>query len=52
VLEVNPGGQSWFLTSDAGREMQAEFGFDFYSQFNALDVIADRSIEIAREHAR
>jgi hypothetical protein len=52
VLEVNPGGQSWFLTSDAGKEMQAEFGFDFYSQFGALDLIADRSIEIAREHAR
>ena len=32
--------------------MQAQFGFDFYPQFNALDVIADRSIEIAREDAR
>ena len=52
LLEVNPGGQAWILTNDNGREMQAELGLDFYSQFNALDVIADRSIEIAREYAR
>ncbi len=52
VLEINPGGQAWILTNDSGVEMQAEFGLDFYSQFGALDVIADRSIEVAREHAR
>jgi len=52
VLEINPGGQAWILTNDSGIEMQAQFGFDFYPQFNALDVIADRSIEIAREYAR
>ena len=52
LLEVNPGGFAWILTNDNGREMQAEFGLDFYSQFKALDVIADRSIEIAREYAR
>jgi hypothetical protein len=52
ILEVNPGGQSWTLTSDAGVAMQAEFGIDFHGQFDALDLIADRSIEIAREYAR
>jgi glutathione synthase/RimK-type ligase-like ATP-grasp enzyme len=51
VLEINPGGQAWILTNDSGIEMQAQFGFDFYPQFNALDVIADRSIEIARTYA-
>ncbi len=39
------------LTSDSGVEMQAEFGLEFYAQFNALDLIADRSIEIARKYA-
>jgi hypothetical protein len=52
ILEVNPGGQSWTLTSDAGVAIQAEFGIDFHGQFDALDLIADRSIEIAREYAR
>lgn len=52
ILEVNPGGESWVLTNDSGVEKQAEFGFDHYTQFDALNVIADRSIEIAREYAR
>jgi hypothetical protein len=52
LMEINAGGNSWQFTSDSGLEIQAEFGLDFYSQFNALDVIADRSIEIAREYAR
>ena len=52
VLEVNPGGQSWTLTSDAGVAIREEFGLDFHAQFNALERIADRSIEVAREYAR
>jgi hypothetical protein len=52
LIEINAGGNSWLLTNDAGKEMQAEFGLDFYAQFNALDVVAERSIEIAREYAR
>jgi hypothetical protein len=52
VVEINAGGDSWALTNDSGLEMQAEFGLDFYSQFNALDAVAERSIEIAREYAR
>jgi hypothetical protein len=52
LIEINAGGGSWLLTGDAGKAMQAEFRLDFYSQFNALDVIAERSIEIARAHAR
>lgn len=51
LIEVNPGGQSWMLTNDAGQEMQTQFGIDFYTQFNALDLIADRSMEIVREYA-
>jgi hypothetical protein len=52
LMEVNMGGNSWQFTSDNGVAVQTEFSLDFYSQFNALDVIADRSIEIAREYAR
>ena len=52
VMEVNPSGNSWLLTNPSGRQMQAEFGLDFYGQFGALDVIAKRSIELVREHAR
>ena len=52
LMEINGGGNSWALTSDAGKEIQAQFGIDFYTQFEALDAIAERSIEIARQHAR
>jgi len=51
LIEINCGGNSWNLTSDAGKEIEAEFGFDFRGQFDALDLIAERSIAIAREHA-
>jgi len=51
VLEVNPMGDSWFLSSDAGRSMQAQFNLDLHSQFGALDVIYDASLEAARRHA-
>jgi len=52
LIEVNPGGHSWMFTSDAGVQMQFDFGLDFYGKFGALDLIADRSVEIAREYAR
>jgi len=52
VMEVNPSGNSWMLTNEHGRRMQTEFRLDFYTQFGALDVIAERSIELARAHAR
>jgi hypothetical protein len=52
VLETNPEGLAWMFTNSAGREIQSEFGLDFYAQFGALDLIADRSIAIAREYAR
>lgn len=51
LTECNPGGESWMLTSISGREIATEFNLDFYSQFNALDTIAQRSIEVARAAA-
>lgn len=51
VTEVNGGGHSWNLTSDAGLAISRQFGLDFHGQFGALDLIARRSIEMAREFA-
>jgi hypothetical protein len=52
VLEVNNGGHSWNFTSDAGLEVSRTFGLDYYAQFGALERIARRSVEVAREFAR
>lgn len=52
VLETNPYGDSWSLTTDSGAEMQKQFGLDFHAQFNALDAITEASIEMARRYAR
>jgi glutathione synthase/RimK-type ligase-like ATP-grasp enzyme len=48
VLELNPGGNSWFLTGVPGRAAKEEFGLDLYGQFGALDIIAERSMSVAR----
>ncbi len=51
VLELNSGGWTWHLSSDHGRHQQEDQGLDYYSQFNALDVIADGLIDITRRMA-
>lgn len=51
VIEINPSGNSWMLCGATGREMQEQFGLNFYEQFAALDVIAEASIEAARKLA-
>jgi hypothetical protein len=51
VLETNPSGNSWTLGGETGRKMQRDNGIDFYSQFGALDVIAERTIELALQLA-
>jgi glutathione synthase/RimK-type ligase-like ATP-grasp enzyme len=52
VLETNPYGDSWTLTSGSGRSMEKQFGLDFHAQFDAINVITDTSIEMARRYAR
>lgn len=47
ILEVNPGGGSWMLSTGGGRKMQEQFGLDFYAQFGALDIIAKVSADLA-----
>lgn len=51
LIEINPSGNSWMLCGTTGREMQKQFGLNFYEQFGALDVIAEASIEAARKLA-
>jgi len=48
VIEINPVGDSWMLCGMAGRNIQSQFGLDFYAQFGALDIIAAASIEATR----
>ncbi len=52
VLEINPSGNCWRLSSPNGRKIQAENKIDLYSQFDALEVVAARSVELALEQAR
>jgi hypothetical protein len=51
VLEANPGGNAWHLSSDHGRRFQANFKVDFYAQFDALSVAADALIDKTRAEA-
>lgn len=51
LIEINPSGNSWMLSGPAGRNVQEQFGLDFYGQFGALDIIAEASIEAARRLA-
>jgi hypothetical protein len=52
VLEVNPSGQVWHLSTELGKMEQREYGADYYAQFGALDVIADALIDVTRREAK
>jgi hypothetical protein len=45
VLEINPVGMSWHISSDVGLEVQRQYALDFSSQFGALQVIARTLVE-------
>jgi hypothetical protein len=51
VLETNPGGYTWHLSSGLGRIAQQRLGIDRYAQFDALSVAADALIEKTRAEA-
>lgn len=51
LAEVNASGESWLFTNKPGRLIAADFNLDFYRQFDALDAIAETSIELARRLA-
>ena len=48
VLETNPRGDAWLMSSITGNSIQVDNGIDFTNQFSALDVAADVLIEKTR----
>jgi hypothetical protein len=51
VLETNPTGYTWHLSSRLGKIAQQRLGIDRYAQFDALSVAADALIERTRAEA-
>lgn len=51
VLEVNPIGAKWHLSSDRVKASQQGFGFSYYDQFNPLPIVADTLIHVTRRDA-
>jgi hypothetical protein len=51
VLEVNPHGAVWHLSSPLAKKMDPEHVSDLYAQFNALDRAADLLIQKTRTDA-
>ena len=48
VLETNPRGDTWYMSSATGRMIQDDNGVDFTSQFGALDIAAGVLIDRTR----
>ncbi len=51
VLETNPRGDTWYMSSATGEMIQGDNGVDFMSQFNALDIASDVLVAKTRELA-
>ena len=51
VLECNPRGDVWLLSSDMGRKIEAANGLDFKAQLGALGIAAEVLASVARERA-
>jgi hypothetical protein len=52
VLECNPFGAVWMISTGAGRRMQQQLGIDFAQQFGVVEIIAEASAEAALRLAR
>lgn len=52
VIECNPRGDAWLISSAMGRMIERANGLDFASQFGALDVAVDALIAETRARAR
>ena len=52
VIECNPRGDAWLVSSDMGRMIEQANGLDFARQFGALEVAARALIEETRARAR
>jgi hypothetical protein len=51
VIECNPRGDAWLLSSDMGRMIERANGLDFAAQFGALGIAAEALIEETRARA-
>ncbi len=51
VLETNPRGDTWYMSSATGEMIQRDNGVDFMAQFNALEIASEvlvrKTIELA-----
>ena len=52
VIECNPRGDAWLVSSDMGRMIEAANGLDFTRQFGALEIAAQALIAETRKRAR
>jgi hypothetical protein len=52
VLEVNPHGAVWHLSSTLAKKADPVHVQELYAQFNALDLVADLLIQKTRSEAR
>lgn len=52
VLETNPRGDAWLMSSDTGNSIQTDNQIDFSRQFNALDIAAKVLIDKTRALAQ
>ena len=52
VIECNPRGDAWLISSDMGRMIEAANGLDFKAQFGALDIATEMLIRETRARAR
>ncbi len=51
VLECNPRGDSWLISSHIGRDIQKIHRLDAPNQFGAIEIMTEAVIEAARERA-
>jgi len=51
VIECNPRGDAWLISSDTGREIEQANGLDFAAQFDALEVATEVLIRETRARA-
>ncbi len=52
VIECNPRGDAWLMSSDTGREIERANGLDFAGQFDALQVASETLLRECRMRAR
>ncbi len=52
VIECNPRGDAWLVSSDMGRMIEAANGLDFMGQFGALEVATQTLVRETRTRAR